>query len=97
MVRFCGADGRNPAFVLQVAQQEQQLVQRREEHQTAVSRVEEVREEERRLQSRVQVGRNVTGSEFRSSLSERDETEETSSSISVMGEASPFLGVLQHP
>lgn len=44
-------------FSLQVEQQEQRLAQRREEHQTAVSRVEEVREEEQRLHNRVKVTR----------------------------------------
>ncbi|XP_068559089.1 centriolin isoform X2 [Cebidichthys violaceus] len=39
---------------IQVEQQEQRLLQRSEEHQTAVNRAEEVREEEQRLQSRVQ-------------------------------------------
>lgn len=41
--------------VLQEEQQEQRLLQRTEEHQTAVNRVEEVREEEHRLRSRVKV------------------------------------------
>lgn len=47
--------------VLQEEQQEQRLLQRTEEHQTAVNRVEEVREEEQRLRSRVKVIREEDG------------------------------------
>lgn len=46
-----------PWCSLQVEQQEQRLAQRKEEHQTAVSRAEGLREEEQRLHHRVKVTR----------------------------------------
>lgn len=41
-------------------QQEQRLAQRKEEHQTAVRRAEELQEEEQRLHHRVKVSRGKT-------------------------------------
>lgn len=57
--------------VLQEGQQEQRLLQRTEEHQTAVNRVEEVREEEHRLRSRVKVITELSSSPLQGQSSQR--------------------------